>query len=205
MANITEANITELSQFIHTYLSTPNLSGYIPKKYLLPISELDGIKVNVYLVLFDMFHDDVSYGIRIEHFFWLNTNGDDGNYLHLYGESKFNSVHETLHFLVNEFIPNFTIDVINGKFDYKNERNNNEQEDRIVAEFCKNFENNERVTLVIQKCCVCYQMTKCKTECKHSICIKCANQINFKREYGEETGFLCPLCRTLCNSIIRTN
>jgi len=57
-----------------------------------------------------------------------------------------------------------------------------------MLDFLKTLQNVK----VGSECCVCYEKTRFKTLCSHSLCIPCISQMK-----GNTEGFIeCPMCRT---------
>jgi hypothetical protein len=54
--------------------------------------------------------------------------------------------------------------------------------------------DNIQLDCKIDTCCVCYNQTTTKTQCKHSLCYRCWFSISKTNEEGE-LECLCPLCR----------
>lgn len=67
---------------------------------------------------------------------------------------------------------------------------------------CKNITLNES----INQCSICYELTQAKTKCKHPLCFKCFEKIEFKITHLSNcildincnciASKLCPICRT---------
>lgn len=58
--------------------------------------------------------------------------------------------------------------------------------------------DNSNIEILGEKCCVCFIATTNKTNCKHSLCFKCWEEIKpqqIDRGEYEETILSCPLCR----------
>jgi hypothetical protein len=57
------------------------------------------------------------------------------------------------------------------------------------------FLASESVKLKYEQCCVCLEATIMKTNCKHTLCVPCYD--NIARDVDGDTP--CPLCREACN------
>lgn len=60
--------------------------------------------------------------------------------------------------------------------------------------------DNPNIEIFGEKCCVCFMITTNKTQCNHSLCFKCweeikPQQFEEEEEEYEETILPCPLCR----------
>jgi hypothetical protein len=64
--------------------------------------------------------------------------------------------------------------------------------------FCEAYEIGEEtgVVSVFQDCCVCYDKTITITPCNHALCIPCWGKIKETEDDGEENR-LCPVCREI--------
>ena len=185
-----------LCDFIQKHFTTPvKGTTYIPRDYTLPIRTLDGISVNVEISTYTI-DKNTLYSIQVEHRNFMDCE-EQGN-RRLFTESSFKSIADALTFLADVFLPTFKIDIMRGRFICHNNIENDEA--ALLVEFSAAFENNERVGGSIQKCCVCYDMTRTRTDCNHTLCLRCADKIHFKCD-DDECGFDCPLCRTSSNSI----
>ena len=182
-------------ELINKYFTTPLKGGYIPNEYRLPIKKLDDLGVCIDLYCYTI--TEKSYGIKINSCKFQDEN--DGR--RLYTTADYKSINDVLSFFVNEFLPNFKIDVLNGRI--KINEKEKEEEEALLLEFCGLFKDNERVGKKYEKCVVCYEPTKTITGCcKCYLCILCANKLDFEEpnedDEGEmEFGFKCPHCRAL--------
>jgi hypothetical protein len=66
--------------------------------------------------------------------------------------------------------------------------------DAMWEEFCQEFKDDETFELEMNECCVCFSLTKTKTNCGHPVCLECVSKIQRDpNEYRKN----CPLCRQL--------
>ena len=64
--------------------------------------------------------------------------------------------------------------------------------DEMWSEFCQEFKDDETIELAMNECCVCFSLTKTKTNCGHTVCLECVSKI--QRDPNEYLKN-CPLCR----------
>lgn len=137
-----------------------------------PISKIDNIEVNVYL---KKYIDYIS--IHIDHKTYISFNktiyaGINPTILD-YQEIliKCNDIFDSIRFnkLEGEFIFN---DIIN------------------LADVYKQVFTSPTISFNFDNCCICHEPTKCKTICKHYLCVYCSDNI---REFNNIKP--CPICR----------
>ena len=59
------------------------------------------------------------------------------------------------------------------------------------------FGESENIKLLWDTCCVCHELTNSKLrDCKHTICLICADKLEVDEEIGAIT---CPICRDTCS------
>jgi hypothetical protein len=59
------------------------------------------------------------------------------------------------------------------------------------------FGENEKIKLLWDTCCVCHELTNSALrDCKHTICLICADKLDVDDEIGAIT---CPICRDTCS------
>lgn len=86
-----------------------------------------------------------------------------------------------------EEISKLKFSVFNGRF----------YSDKIIDESCWGFLTKfENLTLDFDECCVCKEITKSKTACKHTLCRPCMFKIKPSPvEDADDEYVLCPICR----------
>ena len=200
MATKTELIINpEFCEIISTYLNEeiPG-SDYIPHEFQIPITELDGVEVCIELYKYKHgclvgSFQTAKFGIKIDCSGIRENSGDEQN-KRLWTKTDFKTIMEAMNYFVNEFLPNFKIDKLNGKI--KTDPLN-ESRSKLLVEFSKLIEPFERVKTLYSKCCVCYDFTKSKTGCcKCALCLTCVSKLPFETNMDEgEVGYKCPHCR----------
>ena len=169
-------------------------------KYVLPIDELDGIRVAVEIQKIICYDKTERYylNVRLADVFNIDDNHLNVEYL-LFHSDDLKTLDKTLIF-TKIFCENFVVDLIKGKFITKSL---NESESRVkLALF---FSKNPRVKVCMDECCVCKDtMTETKTSCGHPVCIRCISKLPKNEDADdydmndEELGIerKCPMCRT---------
>jgi hypothetical protein len=74
-------------------------------------------------------------------------------------------------------------DILNGEFVNPNKLSESPYKLSILSMF-----HHPNIEMDYVECCVCFEYTKTKTPCKHSLCIRCEQNLKNKK---------CPLCRTM--------
>ena len=169
-------------------------------KYVLPIDELDGIRVSVEIRKV-IWHDKTEHyylNVRLEDVHDIDDVHLNCEYS-LFHSEDLKTLDKTLIF-TKIFCENFVVDLINGRFVTKSL---NESESRVkLALF---FAKNPRVKVCMDECCVCKDtITETKTSCGHYVCIRCISKLPKNEDAddydpnGDELGIhrKCPMCRT---------
>ena len=84
------------------------------------------------------------------------------------------------------------IDKLNGNFITGERPPHVLKMDAMWEEFCQEFKDDETIELAMNECCVCFSLTKTKTNCGHTVCLECVSKI--QRDPNEYLK-RCPLCR----------
>jgi hypothetical protein len=80
---------------------------------------------------------------------------------------------------------------INGNLEWETLRDKNKVK---LDTLFRNLKIDNIKTTCTEECCVCYNRTKTKTDCKHSLCYRCWSKMYDDSEEGEVQ---CPLCREI--------
>jgi hypothetical protein len=142
----------------------------------IPIQKINDIDVSVTAYNYEIMQQK-HYAIKVEsdQCVWGDEN-QYNNHFTLY------SLHDTdLKKLIEDFIkvlPDLKFNKFRGEF-YIGEVNNDDLEIAELFE-CMN------VTVYHDKCACCFDKTKTKTKCKHTVCLQCWDKIKTN---------VCPICR----------
>jgi len=194
----------EFCEMIAEYFITPlsPKSNYVPQEYRLPIAMLDEINVCVELYRYNYSTHGTNpspdeYGIKVDcSDLYEGSGDDDSNQRRLHTKTDFKTIMDALKYFMEEFIPNFKLDNLNGRFVTKDTA----KRENLLIEFCGLFSANERVKPQYERCVVCYDLTRTKTECDHTLCLRCANKMDFEED-EDGHGFKCPLCRAISDKL----
>ena len=196
----------EFCESISTYFKTPvpNSSNYIPHDFRIPITKLEGIEVLVelYKYCYDKKTPE-KFGIKINcPGICDNDDVDDRTSRRLFTKTDFKSIMEALTYFVNEFLPKFKIDNLNGELvveDIKKDKT-------LLLEFCGLLQGFDRVETKYNKCVVCYDLTKTKTGCcECALCLTCVSKLEFITSDQEGYGYKCPHCREITDILSNNN
>jgi len=173
------------------------------KRYTLPIEEIDGISVCVEITKNDLSIRSNNIYIDLD----CNTTYLGGSTLvegKIGGEFDETSLRN-----MEKILDVIEFDRFTGKF-VVGTKGDEEKKCIIENEYLTTLNNKNKFKLKnkFEVCCVCFENTKTKTDCKHSICIPCAGKLNrWKCEgcsEGDECsgdsacGYQeCPLCRSI--------
>jgi hypothetical protein len=162
------------------------------RPYPLKIDTIDGVKVYTYI---KKSHNSLYFYIQIENEILKVDNDDDDDdddiynddciFKNIYGKVIKNN--DELDKLFIEILPKLKYYPEIDEFKYNEYED--EDIDLILIKMMRKIPKNDNVKLNINfdNCCVCYEECITKTNCKHSLCRKCIEKIN------EE---VCPMCRT---------
>ena len=101
--------------------------------------------------------------------------------------------------VVRELVISLRFDAYVGKFISINDCDRQ----KVMSEFMELFTGIDTISSKVQKddkCCVCFENTRTKSCCQHTICLRCVAQIvpiptNCEELECMEYEILCPICR----------
>lgn len=164
------------------------------RKFCLPVNHLCGIDVSITIRRW-MCKTKNNYDLTVGDRYCCVESGDSSHYL--YGK-RFDNLEACLkgfeHLLENAYFDNFTArikDVSPSAGEVK--------KIECLKAFYQKYKGNEKIKLNHGECCVCYQLTKTFTSCKHQLCLRCAIKIETEAanevDYGDVPDYKCPMCR----------
>lgn len=107
-------------------------------------------------------------------------------------EDSFDTIEELVSFLFEDFRTEYLYSKILDQIDSEDKIKQKEKLFRAYSILCKNNS--------IEDCCVCFEENKVLTDCNHSVCRTCYNNIKYTKignGFYEHLGKSCPLCRQL--------
>lgn len=159
---------------MHSYLPSMPQGDYCVDKIFKILVSLDGILDNEC--------DEIILHAKHEQFDNIEVNKYD------YFDKIYN--------LIEKFIYNLNELKLTayGEIDVISEKTNRKiKSDMIWIDIIKNVENVENEGLL--QCCVCYNHTYTKTDCKHSLCYRCWTNIKDDEDDDADVKKACPMCR----------
>jgi len=137
---------------------------------------------------------------------------DDSLYEAVYNrqeiEQVFASEEEFIRYVVEKVLKTLRevkIDKLNGKFVIADPLPHVLKTDMMMEEFCKEFKDDETIELAMNECCVCYVLTKTKTNCGHSLCLECISKLKTELHTIDMMRNVnhigCPMCRQRITSL----
>jgi len=133
----------------------------------LPIYKIDGMVVNSRL------YTEFNWGN--EYFYFEAVLQDGATYL------DSGSTYDEFCIVING-IKDMKFNLLIGKFTNPNNLiRNNEHIPEVLPMF-----HHPNIEMDYQECSVCYEYTHTKTQCKHTLCLRCEQKL---------TTMVCPICR----------
>lgn len=166
-------------------------TGWYTVSMVLPISEIDGVKISECEIMLSTFkYTRYRVGLII------NIGGFDGDEKEIYYKITPNfkiKTGENSAVILKKWVAIKIKDIreiiktlrVSPK---RNKLTDNFEMENIIwlayNEFCK--ELGDRVKKAYDECCICNDITTMQTQCKHHICVVCVSKLNKNK---------CPLCR----------
>lgn len=78
----------------------------------------------------------------------------------------------------------------------------------VILELCNILNSFKNITLTVCDCCVCFELTKTFTSCKHQLCIACYSKLPVEKEgwceFSGKTTYMksCPVCRGIITKML---
>lgn len=167
--------------------------------YCFPIKEIDGLPCAVKLELKFMGREFYYLYFQIEERFIFCRDIDDNNTTHRYFFKSFKVSEKNKPMDIERIAISLKIifDIIPQlKFNKFEGNLQTDTKDKDILPFIKQFCHHENVKTSFEDCCVCYETTKTKTMCGHSLCMLCWEKMPFTRgENDEDPMQRCPICR----------
>jgi len=160
------------------------------------VASIDGIKCDTMITISllpdcQKWRGRIEFTLRMTSLMVQGKFDNDHVYFHESFYSEPETIHATLETILDETIVNLKYMPIMCKFVDKNQF---EVRRLIDARLKKNG-----VDMCSDTCAVCFEITRAKTRCKHTICVPCADKITIlAREVMDEdepAEPCCPLCR----------
>jgi len=168
------------------------------------ISSIDGMSVRAY---FTVYKHNKMIKINIDSKYITDRDSDDEfDTVCYYTTMLFNDFakdqkdNQFVSYYIDEFMQAITkfSDIIDklkfnrtiGEFLIEGEDDENEQEIKLMQDFFSDIKN---ISLDCEPCSICNEITKTKTECKHSLCYWCWEQLIINCDSSSSNK--CPICR----------
>ena len=137
------------------------------KRIQLPIYKIDGMIVNAHMYM------EENWGN--EYFYFEAILSDGTNYL------DSGSTYDEFLIVING-LKDMKFNSLMGKFTNPNNLiRNNEYIPEVLPMF-----HHPNIEMEYEECSVCYEYTRTKTPCKHTLCLRCDQKLPTK---------VCPMCR----------
>jgi hypothetical protein len=159
----------------------------------LPIETIDGVYVNFVIRTYDAESGKLGLKYEID----IEVYDDDCNNITMYKHRSLPTEKITREYCENfcnsifKALPLLKLNV-NGEFQIHKKSLDIaiEKMDNLFKNFdCDNIKKSP-----LGECCVCYNRTNTKTDCKHSLCYRCWSKMLFDKDDDEEY-VKCPMCR----------
>ena len=185
-----------------TYIMGEVLNGDRRTKIDLHIKKIDGLDVNVYLLLgVNDAKTKLSFAyLNIMSSTVMETTTDDLEYKRLFVRVfNVNEYGTDLKYQIGNILLDCKLALVKVRFSKLLGLFLSETAPQLS--FCQAFEIGYEtgVISVFEDCCVCYEKTKTLTDCKHSLCIPCWAKIERQEDEDEDLDCnkLCPICRAV--------
>jgi len=151
----------------------------------LPIHKIDGIEVDVKVVMNSKDVGRMNLIVRHEYFYTK----------HLLFDKWFNFTKETAQEDTMKLLEVIKSLKFNKKTTLLESSCDCEKEEEMNPElWCGLFEDCEKIKLNWDMCCVCHEIANSKfKECRHTICLECCDKL--KEIDDGEVSIRCPICR----------
>lgn len=162
---------------------------------LLAIKSIDGINCDAHITIGSR-NNRYQFSLRFEAVMVHGRFDNSHVYYHqdFYAQRDFNSVHMMLLKLLDDKIPDLRYYPMLCKF--------MEKEELEVVQLTEGrLIKNNKIDMYAETCGVCFEPTRAKTGCNHTLCVPCADKIQVlalkdANDYEENSGEpCCPLCR----------
>ena len=70
----------------------------------------------------------------------------------------------------------------------------------------KDIFKGDKVSMLDESCCICHEDTRCKTRCRHTMCLRCWSKLKIEKQNNCDEdectcdnvsdGHICPICRS---------
>jgi hypothetical protein len=90
----------------------------------------------------------------------------------------------------------------------KNNDGDSQQEENIMITVFSILKGCENISLSINECCACLELTETHTSCGHNICIACYSRLEvvkheWREYYGRDSFYKkCPMCRSIIDKLL---
>lgn len=166
------------------------------RQFCLPIETIDGVYACCEIVLFNTINSCIVFRVQT---CWLNNRGENDD---LYHNSKYNKDGLT-DSEIEKFCQKIFDEIPLLKLNYEGNLIANKSKRDIAREkvdaIFRNYNCDNIKKSCSDECCVCYNKTKTKTACKHSLCIRCWSKMykDIDDDSDDEGGacLKCPMCR----------
>jgi hypothetical protein len=178
-------------------------------EFILPIEELDGIRVEVKII--KICGSEKEWYVLVIGLLGIYDKDDKHlNYYSVLYRSNYHHHNKDFHTLPEiiehtmMILENFIVDDYNGCIVLKKFAS-------IELDLSNMFRKFQRVKVKGEECCVCKDIiTKTKTTCGHHVCIRCVSKLKMaeeEKDYDEdETEYSfqrkCPMCRQSFHSLL---
>jgi hypothetical protein len=185
--------------------------------YIMPIKKLFDINIIARIIIYrPLSIREIGFVIEAENIYSTNCEGEK-KHKSLYSYNKCYSNYDNNYLALsisylNIFITNIyynlhilQLDIVDGIFRTEkciHERLTSYNINGCDYEQCSGFISSDYILIIndsnINICCICFKYTLTMTECKHTLCIKCNDNIAFTENNIKK----CPRCRISLNIII---
>jgi hypothetical protein len=163
------------------------------KQITLPIETIDGVYSDCEIMLHNKNNSGIVFRVQVP---YVNNQGDQDDLYHFSrwnGDGLTNDEIETFCQSVFDKIPllKLTHEGVlkpnKSKWDIAREK---------VDNIFRNYNCDNIKKTCSDECCVCYNKTKTKTSCKHSLCVRCWSKMYNDIECPDDDDCVkCPMCR----------
>lgn len=173
-------------------------SGTICNLQLHSIESIDGVRCDASIKVSTLYGcmNRTEFVLRMEA---LMVKGKFNN-SHVYYHERFiiednnpRAITETFETLIDEIIPNLKFSPLMCKFV--------DSDELLISKAIDAKLRKTKTSMYSETCGVCFEITRAKTGCNHTLCVSCADKIsvlafqNFNDNENETQEPCCPLCR----------
>lgn len=194
-----DEHLIDLTRLIFNKIATKgkdeNIMVMVFKLPLPAINSIDGITCDAQIMIKSCCGNKVEFTLRMEAVMVHGRFENPHVYYHhdFYTQRDFNSLHLMLLTLLDDKIPDLRYYPMVCEFKEKDEL-------EVIKLIDERLTKN-KIGMYAETCGVCFERTRAKTGCNHTLCVPCADKIQLlayegANDWEENSGEpCCPLCR----------